>query len=301
MAEFLELPLQLTKVWSDFVVKNEDDYQKRLDINTITSSENARLVALNFFSDYSGLDGTAYGEGLFNFGMTEQEAYDIWEENYNNQEQLAKKQLIANGVTSISRSAYDGMILHHWATGKLLTSKIGDTEYKLLPSILNGDYERIANILINSSTNKQQCQKIATIIRLADYGKPKTRTWQREQGVFTMRDLNEKGTLSTDQLRRARFSYYAETGNFLPRTPESLQRQIAKMYNDTLITQTFTFSGNSTFSLERAVSMDPIEKLKVTINDAIQQHFYDFTLDGNSLTISKSMNTGDIVKTVIKI
>ena len=63
--------------------------------------------------------------------------------------------------------------------------------------------------------------------------------------------------------------------------PESLQRQIAKMYNDTLITQTFTFSGNSTFSLERAVSMDPIEKLKVTINDAIQQHFYDFTLDGN--------------------
>ena len=47
MAEFLELPLQLTKVWSDFVVKNEDDYQKRRDINTITSSENARLVALN--------------------------------------------------------------------------------------------------------------------------------------------------------------------------------------------------------------------------------------------------------------
>merc|ERR1711991_947888 len=214
--------------------------------------------------------------------MTEQEAYDIWEENYNNQEQLAKKQLIANGVTSISRSAYDGMILLNWATGKLLNCSIGEQEYKLLPSILNGDYERIANIIINSSVNKQQCQKIATIVRLVDYGKPKTRTWQREQGVFTMRDLNEKG-------------------NFLPRTPESLQRQIAKTYEDTLIIQTFTFNGNNTFSLERAVSMDPIEKLKVTINDAIQQHFYDFTLNGNSLTISKSMNTGDIVKTVIKI
>merc|ERR1711991_170183 len=91
--------------------------------------------------------------------MTEQEAYDIWEENYNNQEQLAKKQLIANGVTSISRSAYDGMILLNWATGKLLNCSIGEQEYKLLPSILNGDYERIANIIINSSVNKQQCQK----------------------------------------------------------------------------------------------------------------------------------------------
>ena len=49
MAEFLELPLQLTKVWSDFAVKNEDDYREKTGyLNTITRSENARLVALNF-------------------------------------------------------------------------------------------------------------------------------------------------------------------------------------------------------------------------------------------------------------
>ena len=138
MAE--NVPLELTKVWSDFQVKDQDAYQDRLDINTITTSENARLVALNFFRNYSGLDGTAYGEGLYNFGMTEQEAYDLWEETYNNQEQLAKKQLIANGVTTISRSVYDGMILFNWATGKLLNSKIAEQEYKLLPSILKGDY-----------------------------------------------------------------------------------------------------------------------------------------------------------------
>ena len=83
----------------------------RLDINTITSSESAKLVALSFFSDYSGLDGTAYGEGLYNFGITEQEAYDLWLESYNNEEKLAKKQLIANGITEISRTGYDGIIL----------------------------------------------------------------------------------------------------------------------------------------------------------------------------------------------
>ena len=92
MAENIFVPENLTKVWSDFTVLDEDAYQTRLDINTITSSESAKLVALSFFSDYSGLDGTAYGEGLYNFGITEQEAYDLWLESYNNEEKLAKKQ-----------------------------------------------------------------------------------------------------------------------------------------------------------------------------------------------------------------
>ena len=47
--------------------------------------------------------------------------------------------------------------------------------------------------------------------------------------------------------------------------------------------------------------MSPQEKLKVTINDSIQQHLFDFTVNGNTLTISKAMNIGDIIKTTIKI
>ena len=301
MAENLFVPENLTKVWSDFTVLDEDAYQSRLDINTITSSESAKLVALSFFSDYSGLDGTAYGEGLYNFGITEQEAYDLWLESYNNEEKLAKKQLIANGITEISRTGYDGIILYHWATRNIFGVKIGDVEYKILPNLKIGNLEGVANMIINSNKNKEQCRKIATIMRLADYGNPKNRAWNRAKGVFAMRNINEKGTLSTDQIRRARFSYYAETGNFLPFTPEGLKRQIVSDYEKTLVVQNFTFSGTKTFTLERAVSMSPQEKLKVTINDSIQQHLFDFTVNGNTLTISKAMNIGDIIKTTIKI
>ena len=156
-------------------------------------------------------------------------------------------------------------------------------------------------MIVNSTVNKDLCIKIATVLRLADYGKPKDRTWYRSRGVFNMRDINEKATLDTDQLRRARFAYYAETQKFLPFTPEGKQRQIVKDYNDTLIVQNFTFSGTSTFTLAKSVSMSPIEKLTVTINDNIQQHLFDFTIDGTTLTITESMNTGDLIKTTIKI
>ena len=82
---------------------------------------------------------------------------------------------------------------------------------------------------------------------------------------------------------------------------EGLKRQIVSDYEKTLVVQNFTFSGTKTFTLERAVSMSPQEKLKVTINDSIQQHLFDFTVNGNTLTISKAMNIGDIIKTTIKI
>tara|TARA_B100000035_G_scaffold131918_1_gene112142 strand:- start:2431 stop:3327 length:897 start_codon:yes stop_codon:yes gene_type:complete len=289
------------KIWSDFTVKDETAYTTQLPLENVTSSENARLLALSFFNSYSGFDTTAYGEGEYDTGLTEQQAFDLWQEEYNKQELLAKSQLIANNVATMSRSAYDAIILYHWATGKLFQSIQGAIEYNLLKPLRSFDYETVANMIVNSTVNKDLCIKIATVLRLADYGKPKDRTWYRSRGVFNMRDINEKATLDTDQLRRARFAYYAETQKFLPFTPEGKQRQIVKDYNDTLIVQNFTFSGTSTFTLAKSVSMSPIEKLTVTINDNIQQHLFDFTVDGTTLTITESMNTGDLIKTTIKI
>jgi len=289
------------KIWSDFTVKDETAYTTQLPLENVTSSENARLLALSFFNSYSGFDTTAYGEGEYDTGLTEQQAFDLWQEEYNKQELLAKSQLIANNVTTMSRSAYDAIILYHWATGKLFQSIQGAIEYNLLRPLRSFDYETVANMIVNSTVNKDLCIKIATVLRLADYGKPKDRTWYRSRGVFNMRDINEKATLDTDQLRRARFAYYAETQKFLPFTPEGKQRQIVKDYNNTLIVQNFTFSGTSTFTLAKSVSMSPIEKLTVTINDNIQQHLFDFTVDGTTLTITESMNTGDLIKTTIKI
>lgn len=289
------------KIWSDFTVKDQTAYTTQLSLENVTSSENAKLLALGFFSSYSGFDTTAYGEGEYNIGLTEQQAFDLWQESYNKQELLAKSQLIANNVTTMSRSAYDAIILYHWATGKLFQSIQGAIEYNLLKPLRLLDYETVANMIVNSTINKDLCIKIATVLRLADYGTPKNRTWYRSRGVFNIREVNEKSTLNTDQLRRARFAYYAETLKFLSFTPEGKQRQIVKDYNDVLIVQNFVYSGTNTFTLSESASMTPMEKLTVTINDNIQQHLFDFTVNGTTLTITETMKTGDLIRTTIKI
>jgi len=293
---------KLRMVWDDFTVKDTESYSTVLDTTSTTASDKAQLMALSFFGVYSGWNGKAYGEGNYTQGLTEQQAHDLWQEQFNKQQALAKKQLIANGVTRITQSVYDGIILLHWATGKVLVVTNGKIEYRLLNPLLKQDYDTVADMIINSSNNKSLCVKIATLLRLVDYGQLRTREQYRSKGVFSMRDRNELGILTVEETRRARYAYYAETLKFLPNTPEGAKQQLVKEYEATLIKKSFTFDGtNTTFTLERSPSMTPQEKLEVLINGAIQQHLFDFKVVGDQLTISKPMTTGDIISTTIKI
>lgn len=293
---------KLKKIWSDFTVKDTDSYSTVLDTASVNASDKAKTIALGFFGVYSGWNGKAYGEGSYTKGLTEQQAHDLWEIQFNKQQQLAKKQLIANGVSQITQSVYDGLILLHWATGKVLLVTNRAIEYRLVNPLIQRDYDTVADMIINSSKNNVLCVKCATVLRLADYGKLKTRKQHRAQGVFSMRDRNELGILTVEEIRRARYAYYAETLNFLPNTPEGAKRQLVKEYESTLIKQSFTYDGvNTVFTLEKSPSMEPQEKLEVLINGKIQQHFYDFTVSGDQLTILFPMTVGDIIATTIRI
>jgi hypothetical protein len=294
-------------VWTDYIVKDTTAYTTEIDITKLTASENAINLALHFFGGYSGFDQTAYGEGNFSEGLTEQQSYDNWLTVFNKQQTIVKKQITQNSIESpavipaIPQSVYDGLVLHHWATGRVFTVEAVEATYELLPVLKSKDYDTIASMIMRGSKNRNLCIKSATVLRLADYGSIKSRSLSRTNGIHQMRSFNERDALNDEQLRRARFAYYAETGSFLPFTPESIQRNIVKEYNKTLVTKNFTFDGTNTFTLEKPVSMSPIEKLSVTINGDIQQHFYDFTVVDDLLTITKSMNTGDIIATTIKI
>jgi hypothetical protein len=290
------------RVWDDFTVKDTDNYLTSLSVSTTTSSDTAKIIALSFFANYSGYDGTAYGEGEYNIGLTEQQAFDNWQEEYNRQEGLAKKQMMSNGVGSLPQCVYDAIILYHWATGKLFEVVSGNITYNLLTALQDSDHDTSADMISNSSINPQICVQLSSLLRLADYGKPKPRSWYRSNGIFKMRDYNQRGTMSNDQISRARYAYYAETLKFLPFTPEGRKRQLVKEYESTLIIQNFVFDGtNTVFTLEKAPSMSPSQKLEVLINENVQQTFYDFLVEGTTLTIKKSMNAGDIIKTTIKI
>lgn len=309
MTMLTEIPTYFNTIWTDYTVRDNDLYTTEIGINDVYASDSIILIALNL-NAYTGYDNTGYGvKSTLGRGITEQESYDIWIQLFQSTQRTLKKQLSSlgtiktpAGLSAIPQSVYDGIMLYYWITGTVLTVTASEGIYDTKDTILNKDWDKLASMMMRSTVYKQHCIKAATVLRLADYGTPKSRTWLRTNGIYKMRADNQIGLLNNDELRQARFAYYAETLDFLPLTPDSMKRDIAKRYNETLISQKFIFDKTTNvFILERPVSMDPVEKLQVKVNIDIIQHLFDYTVNGNKLTITKELKAGDIIFTTIKI
>lgn len=285
--------------WSEFTLKDEN-WNTALDINSITASDDIILVALNM-SRYSGYNQTGYDVGKATRGITEQEAYNIWNQDLQQNQRTLLRQLQAFGLTSIPQCVYDGLLLYYIINGDVLQVDADEGVYEIRDGIANQDWPTVASMIKRSNFNREFCTRAASIIRLSDYGKTKSRTWMRQTGIFEMRDKNEIDVLDEGQLERARFAYYAETLRFLPKTPEGIKRTIAKAYVNTLVVEQFTYSTTNVFEITESPSMEPVEKLLVEVNGEAIQHFFDFTIANNTITITKTLKAGDIIRFTTKI
>lgn len=296
-----DIDTSLKTIWTDFTVLNEELFNNEIAIDEIEMSELGRLTALNF-SIYVGYDGYGYGEGAVVRGITEQEAFNVWNKQFDRQQQIFKRQLKIYKLTEISQSVYDGLLLYFWAVNKTHFVYANEEIYDMKDKITNKDWDDVASIMMRSNFNREQCTRAATVLRLADYGKPKPRSWFRTRGIHLMRTNNETRLLAQNELKRARFAYYAETRQFLPYTPESNKRQIVKDYEKTLLSNKFVYNGSTTiFTLPETPSMKPVEKLEVYINGDLMQNEFDFTVDGTKLIITKELKDQDIINTLIRI
>ena len=291
---------RFTTDWTDFIVKDQEKVNTEIGLRDISASEVIKLVTLNM-SRYNGYNGLGYDVGSADRGITEQEAYDIWIKDFQTNQRTFIKQLQALNITSISQCVFDGLLLYFIINGNILTVTAPEGTYELKNYIVEKDWSTCASMIKRSNFNKVFCLRAATIIKLADYGKNKYRTWMRQTGIFEMRDKSEINSLNLDQLARARFAYYAETLRFLPKTPDGIKRNIAKEYEKTLIIENYTYDITKVFTLIQTPSMEPVEKLKVEINGTQIQHYFDFTIVNNVVTITKELTAGDIVRFTIKI
>lgn len=288
-------------VWSDFAAQDPDLVNNTIDINEIALSENAKLTALNF-SRYRGYAQQAYGEGSVDTGITEQQAYDIWSLSLQTEQRKFLRRLRELEIKTISQAVYDGLFLYYWATGKDTTVESLDGIYDFRVALVNKDYDTVASMIVRSSINKDKCIRAASVMRLADYGKNKTRSQLRTEGIFYMRSANELGMFNEDELNRARFAYYAETLKFLPYTPEGVKRNIIKEYESTIVAYRFVYDGTTNnFDINSEPSLTPVEKLEITVNDQPIQLNFDYTLSGTVVNINKVLDNGDIIFMKIRI
>tara|TARA_R110000868_G_scaffold132076_3_gene342525 strand:- start:12147 stop:13034 length:888 start_codon:yes stop_codon:yes gene_type:complete len=285
--------------WDEFVVKDEN-WDTDININDITASDRIILVTLNM-SRYRGYAGTGYEVGTATRGVTEQEAYNIWIGDFQLKQRTLLKQLKSFGLLSIPQCVFDGLLLYFIINGNVLTVTAPEEHYEIRDYIVAKDWNTVASMIKRSNFNREFCARAATIIRLSDYGKTKTRSWMRQNGIYNMRERNELGALAGDMLTRARFAYFAETTKFLANTPEGVKRTIVNEYEKTVIVEQFTYSSASVFTISASPSMDPVEKLTVELNGTAIQHYFDFTLTNNVITIIKTLNVGDIVRFTTKI
>jgi len=286
--------------WDEFIVKDQDALDTQFDIDNISASEKLKLLALNM-GRYSGYDGFGYDIGNASRGITEQEAFNIWNQDFQKRQRILIKQLSSFNIKTISQPVFDGLMLYYIINGNVLTVTSFEGQYELRDYIANKDWDTVASMIKRSNFNRKFCSTASSVIKLSDYGKAKTRIWMRQNGIFEMRDKNEINALGVSELERARFAYYAETQKFLPNMPEGIKRDIIRQYDQTTVVENFTYSNTNVFTIADSPSMDPVEKLTVEVNGNVIQHYFDFTLLNNVITITKSLNTGDIVRFTTKI
>ena len=286
--------------WDEFIVKDQDALDTQFDIDNISASEKLKLLALNM-GRYSGYDGFGYDIGNASRGITEQEAFNIWNQDFQKRQRTLIKQLGSFNIKTISQPVFDGLMLYYIINGNVLTVTSFEGQYELRDYIVSKDWDIVASMIKRSNFNRKFCSNASSIIKLSDYGKAKTRIWMRQNGIFEMRDKNEINALGVSELERARFAYYAETQKFLPNIPEGIKRDIIRQYDQTTVVENFTYSNTNVFTIADSPSMDPVEKLTVEVNGNVIQHYFDFTLLNNVITITKSLNAGDIVRFTTKI
>lgn len=287
-------------VWEDFVVKDNALYENNLVLLETSVTPKLEQVALSF-EKYSGYNLKGYNKGAAERGITEQEAYDIWIQDFQTKQRIFRRQMNKFGILEIPQSVFDGLFFYFFSTDRLLDVHAGEGIYDLRIGIESKDWDTVASMIMRSVNEKQKCIRAATILRLADYGKIKNRSRLRNDGIFEMRRSNEIGALRGDDLKRARFAYYAETGSFLPQTPMGIKRDLAKRYEETVIYKVYDYNAAGTYELLKTPSMDPIEKLEVKVNTDIIQHLFDYKIDGNILTITKDIDPDSVIYTKIKI
>lgn len=167
-------------------------------------------------------------KGISSDGLTEQQAYNYWIEDFKDVERRFKKLMV---LDRMSQSQYDGLLSLYYFTGDYTAVGTEIRKFKIFDFIKERKWDYVATAMMNSGANRPLRQMEAKILMLADYGVPKDRILIKEQSLqeivkrYPARLLNDKARA------QAEYVYYAETGRFLPKTSESRKRILSKQLN----------------------------------------------------------------------
>lgn len=180
------------------------------------------------YSYNDGADRIGYGttRDVDGVGLTEEQSYSDWLEDFKNTERKFKKNV---PLAEMTQTQYDALLSMYYNTGTLRFTGTELRQFPIFEYIKQEQWNYVATALVNSGDNRLLRQTEARIMMLGDYGKIKSRVDIKESGIQDMRKRYTK--LNDLQKRQAEYVYYSETRRFIPNMPEMRKRQIVTLYN----------------------------------------------------------------------
>ena len=215
--------------YSLFTVIDSDAVNVPIPLNQLEANEkliNLKLRTTGWLG-YTKNNHIGYKKqiGLDGNGLTEEEAYIIWIEDFKDKEKRFKKLFPSLQLT---QAQYDAMLGLYVDTGSFLFVGTEDRKFLLQEFITDGKWDHIATALTLSGADRLSRQAEAKILMLGDYGTTKSRTLIKQQGIQTLVKEYSSKQLSELQSRQAEYVYYAETKRFLPNMTESRKQILVK-------------------------------------------------------------------------
>ena len=175
--------------------------------------------------------GYNYKGDAFPNGITETNAYKLFLTDVKSAE-IKLKNSLRKEPESMLQHHWDALVSFYYSTGSIEFTEIEGTRYDLIYHIKNLNEDTVASLILTDGRNSVRRTLESSLYRLGSYGKPKPRSWLRNDGIQWIRQnyntklIKKDGSVDKIAQEQAQYAYYKEVKKFINGTTEIEKRKL---------------------------------------------------------------------------
>ena len=175
--------------------------------------------------------GYNYKGDAFPNGITETNAYKLFVSDVKST-QVKLKNNLRKEPEFMLQHQWDALVSFYYNTGSIEFTEIEGTRYDLIYHIKNLNEDNVASLILTDARNNPRRTLESSLYKLGSYGKPKPRSWLRNDGIQWVRQnyhtklVDKNGLVDKVAQEQAQYSYYKEVKKFIAGTTEIERRKL---------------------------------------------------------------------------
>lgn len=175
--------------------------------------------------------GYNYKGDAFPNGITETNAYKLFVSDVKMSE-IKLKKVLRDLPETMLQHQWDALVSFYYSTGSIEFTEIEGTRYDLIYHIKNLNEDNVASLILTDGRNNPRRTLESGLYKLGSYGRPKPRSWLRNDGIQWVRQnyntklVDQNGLVDKVAQEQAQYSYYKEVKKFIAGTTEIERRKL---------------------------------------------------------------------------